>query len=287
MSSQLAVKLTVLCSGADASGKTFDERTRTTLIEKNGGRILLQPKLQPGARLQIRLLARPDRAAEITLEKMQESGEQGAEWSFHFSSPVDDFWGVRFPSERAAHGKAETVAASAALAEMTEQLVLLSAHADDHLRYCGQEMEQLRQRFARELQNALDSGARQLQQIARSTMQTTFRSLLEDLARRAEQTVDESLGHLRKTADEIQARVAKHLDDSADIELKKIEERLEKQAKHFAAQLEELQGEAHRAMQDTMHEALTDFQAGCAGLFRDVLHATETHKATRAAARRK
>jgi len=174
-----------------------------------------------------------------------------------------------------------------ALAAMTEQLVLLSAHADDHLRYCSHEMEALRERFARELQSALDSGARQLQQLARSTMQTTFRSLLEDLAHKAEAAVEENLARLRKALDDSRLEFAKYLDEEAEAAVKKFEERMEKQTRQLNARLEQLEAEGERALDERMQEALADYQGGCAALLRDLLHSIETHKATRTAARRK
>ncbi len=290
MSSALTVKLTILCSGLDAAGKAFEERTRTTAIERSGGRLLIQHKLEPGARIVLRLLARPDRAAEVVMGEALQDGDEGVERSFQFASPADDFWGVRFPGEQAAMPPPEGVAAGSAgsaLVEMTDQLVLLAAHADDHLRYCSQELEVLRQSFAREVQGALDAAGRQLQQLARSTMQTTFRSLLEDLAHKAEQTVDDNLNRLRKAMDETGVQHGKYLAEAAEAQLQKFQERLEKQGRQLAAHLEQLQEQSERAMQEAMQAALAEFQAGCAGLLRDLLHSTETHKPSRAPATRR
>ena len=290
----LAVKLTVLCSGTDAAGKSFQERTRTTAIDRSGGRLLTRQNLQPGTQLQLCLLARPDLPTKVILGETIGTSSEGTEWSFHFAGPVADFWGVRFPDETAAladtapRPNPEAQSAGAALVQMTGQLVLLAAHADDHLRYCTQEMEALRQRFERELQGALDSGVRQLRQVARSTMETTFRSLLEDLARRAAEAVDENLSRLRKGVDETGAQFAKYLNEEGEACLERFQDRLEKHGKQTVAHLEQLQAQGQQSMQEVMQAALADFQAGVAGLLKDLLHAFETHKASRpAAARRK
>ncbi len=295
MAYSLAVKLTVLCSGTDAAGKAFEERTRTTLIERNGGRLLTQQKLKPGAELQLCLLARPDRPAKVAMGEALHSGNEGFEWSFQFVQATADFWGVRFPNEEieeaasapAAGPVAEAASAGTTLAQMSEQLVLLSAHADDHLRYCTQEMEVLQQRFTRELETALDSSARQLRQLARSTMETTFRSLLEDLARRAAETVDENLKRMRQSVNEAIDHQRKSLNEEAEAHLEKFQDRLEKHSRQLSTHLEHLQAQSERAMQEAIQQAIAEFQAGCAGVLKEMLHTAEAHRPPRAAARKK
>lgn len=287
MSAALALKLTVLCSGVDAAGKPFEERTRTTAIEKRGGRLLTQRLLKKGSHLQIRLLARPDQEAEIEIVKALETGNEGTEWNFQFLVPMENFWGLQFPAGTAAPAP-ESIDATTALAGVTEELVLLRAHADDHLRHCTQEIDSLRERFTRELQGTMDTAGRQLQQLARSTIQTTFRSLLEDLAHRAEETVDENLKRLREAVDQTGVQHAKYLDEEAETGLQRFQERLEKQGRQLTTRLEQLRVEGDRALQQAAQAALANFQAGCADLLRNLLHSTETPKPSRpAAARRK
>ena len=277
----LAVKLTVLCSGADAGGRKFEERTRTTAITAEGGRLLTAQKLQPGARLTLRLLARPDRTAEIKLGKALESRGEQAEWAFEFAGPAEDFWGVRFKDATGDAAAPVQAIAAGTLAEISEQLVLLAAHADDHIRYCSQEMEVLKERFARELQSALDSGARQLQQLARSTMQTTFRSLLEDLAHRAEQSIDEGLARLRKSVDEATARSARDLVSEADTQFRDFQERLVKQGRQVAARAEQLQADSERTVEEALEQALSNFQAATAETLHAVADSLAVHKLVR------
>lgn len=238
MTSKLTVKLTVLCSGADAAGNSFEERTRTTSIQPRGGTLLTKQKLAPGSVIDVCLLARPDRRAKATIGEQLQTLPDGVEYSFQFANASGEFWGLRFPGEPGADGGA-TSPVGDQLTAAADQLALLAAHADDHLRYVNQEMEVLRQRFQRELQAALDAGARQLRQLARSHMETTFRSLLEDLARRAAEMVDENLNRLRSGVDESAAQHRKVLGDEADSHLADFHERLEKQAKQASAQLNE------------------------------------------------
>ena len=276
MSLSLSVKLTVLLSGQDAVGAAFEERTRTAAIEEVGGRLLTRQRLAQGARLQLRLLARPDRAVEIALERALQESPEASEWAFRFAEPAADFWGVRFP------GSSEAPTAQGVL-EVTEQLVLLSSHAEDHLRHCRQEMEVLRQRFTRELQSTLDAGGRQLQQLARSTMQTTFRSLLEDLARRAEETVEDNLAHLRAAVDESRTAYSTYLTAETEAELKKFVERVEKQGRALAAQLDEQGKTTERALAEKLEQALGEFQAGCAELLTGLGQSFTARKPARAA----
>ena len=278
MSAALALKLTVLCSGVDAAGKPFEERTRTTAVEKRGGRLLTQHLLKKGSHLQLRLLARPDEEAEVEIVKAMETGNEDTEWNFQFLVPVENFRGLRFPAGTAATSSPESIDATTALAGVTEELVLLRAHADDHLRHCTQEIDTLRERFTRELQGAMDTAGRQLQQLARSTIQTTFRSLLEDLAHRAEETVDENLKRLREAVDQTGVQHAKYLDEEAETQLQRFQERLEKQGRQLTTRLEQLRVEGDRALQQASQAALANFQAGCADLLRDLLHSAETAK---------
>lgn len=288
MAGALTLKLTVVCSGVDAAGKAFEERTHTTAIQKNGGRLLTKHKLQPGARLQLHLHKRPDPVMQIELKEEVETGSHGAEWIFQFAAPADEFWGVRFPGEPVAKAAAEDHAASAALAKMSEQLALLAHHAEDHLHHCAQEIEGLRERFAREFKTAMDGATRQMQQAVRGHMETTFRSLLDDLAQRADEMVEKNLTKLRKAVEQTGVQHAKYLDDEVEAQLGKFQERLEKQTRQLATRLEELQAETESAMQETIDAALNHFEAGCTGLLRDLLHAAESHKSSRAApARRK
>lgn len=290
MSIPLPVKLTVLCSGANTEGKSFEERTRTTMIEKAGGRLITRQKLAAGSEMDMCLLARPDRSVRVSLGEVVNNGAEGAEWTFSFVSAATEFWGVRFPGEVVplpGESPVEPQAAALALAQMTDQLLLISAHADDHLRYCTQELELLRERFTREVQSALDSGVRQLREVARSTMETTFRSLLEDLAQRAAGAVDDSLARLRKTADDSVARHDKAIDAQAEARMDDFRDQLEKHSKKVGGQLAEFKAEADRAIRDAIEQALADFQAGCAALLKDLAHSTESRKPTKALAVRR
>ncbi len=253
MASKLTVKLTVLCSGVDAAGNSFEERTRTTSIQPRGGTLLSNQKLAPGSAIELCLLARPDRRVKATIGSQLQTLPDGTEYAFQFNSASGEFWGLRFPGETT-DGEAGNGGASSPMGDKlvaaADQLSLLAAHADDHLRYVNQEMEVLRQRFQRELQAALDAGARQLRQLARSTMETTFRSLLEDLARRAAETVDENLNRLRAAADESIAQHRKVLADEADAHVADFHEKLEKQARQASSQLQEDMAKLLRELAD-------------------------------------
>ena len=112
-------------------------------------------------------------------------------------------------------------------------------------------------------------------------VQTTFRSFLEDLARRAEETVDENLKRLREAVDQTGVQHAKYLDEEAETELQRFQERLEKQGRPLTTRLEQVRVEGDRALQQGVQAALANF-------LRDLLHSAETANPSRPpAARRK
>ena len=270
MAAGLPLKLNVLCSGVDAAGKPFQEHTYTTAVEERGGRLLTQHQLKQGSRLQLHLLSRPDQEAEVETVQALGTGNEGTEWGFQFLTLLENFWGLRFPTGKAARAATESFDATTARAGETEELVMFRAHADEHLRHCTQEIDTLRERFSRELQSALDSAARQLQQLALSTMQITFRSLLEDLAHQAEEIVDKNLKRLREETDQTGVQHAKYLDEEA-----------EKKVQRFQERLEQLQAEGELALQQAVETAQANFHTGCSGLLRDLLHSAETAKPSR------
>lgn len=136
----------------------------------------------------------------------------------------------------------------------------------------------MKERFAREVQAALDAGARQLQQLARSTMQTTFRSLLEDLAHRAEQAVDEALIRFRKTIDETTAQARRDFAAEADGRLHDFEDRLGKQGRQLTARAEQLQTETEQAFEEALDHALSHFQAASAEMLHALADSFAAHK---------
>jgi DNA anti-recombination protein RmuC len=120
-------------------------------------------------------------------------------------------------------------------------------------------------------------------------METTFRSLMDDLAQRADELVEKNLTKLRKGVEQTGVQHAKYLDDEAEAHLGKFQERLEKQARQMADRLEKMQAETEGALQQSVEAIMQQFEAGFSGLLRELQHAAESHKPSHAAtaARRK
>ncbi len=287
MASALSLKLAIQCSGVDAAGKSFEERTHTTTIQSNGGRLLTRHKLQTGTRLQLRLQKRPELLVEAEIKELVESENLGYEWCFEFAGSAQEFWGVRFPSDQSAPAAGGNPAAAAALAKMSEELALLAQHAEDHLQHCAQEIEGLRERFAKEMKTALDGASRQLHQVVRAHMETTFRSLMDDLAQQADELVEKNLAKLRKGVEQTGVQHAKYLDDEAEAHLGKFQERLNNQTRQMADRLEKMQAETESTLQQSVEAVIQQFEAGFSGLLRELQHAAESHKPSHAAAARR
>ena len=98
-STRVPIAIPVMLSGQDASGKNFQESTRTLVINKQGAKVLTKNKLALGAELAVenRALGHITKANVVWLGKPPGPNEP-AELGIQLTK-AENFWGIDFPPE--------------------------------------------------------------------------------------------------------------------------------------------------------------------------------------------
>ena len=104
-STRMLVAMPVVISGKAALGQTFEEKTRTVVVNGTGCKLVTEQQLIVGSQLNV-AIANGKRTAFATVAWLGERKGKLLEVGVDFNAPDPTFWGVMFPDEPTASGAA-------------------------------------------------------------------------------------------------------------------------------------------------------------------------------------
>lgn len=96
-SERLLLSFPIRVDGAEPSGSSFSETTRTLVINRHGARIQLKRQVQPGQTLHIVNLVGNREADFRVVGPTQPYNDQGGEWGVECREEGRNVWGIEFP----------------------------------------------------------------------------------------------------------------------------------------------------------------------------------------------
>lgn len=99
-SDRVYVKLCVEALGTDADGREFAEQTRTLVVSRHGGVLVLKCQLNPGQNLTLRRIIAKDTRQEGRARVVGYLGSQAGGYAYGVAilDPEANLWGIEFPS---------------------------------------------------------------------------------------------------------------------------------------------------------------------------------------------
>jgi hypothetical protein len=107
-SARVVLKLPLEVSGIDLEGRSFNERSHTLVINRNGASIALRNSTAPGARIKIKNLQTSQTCKFRVCEGTEKLPGGLREWGVDCVDPAPNFWGISFP-ETPQDSKEETI----------------------------------------------------------------------------------------------------------------------------------------------------------------------------------
>lgn len=96
-SDRISLNLSIEAFGADTGGERFRDETRTILVTRHGGRIILARELQPEAEFTIRY-HKTEREARVRVVERGGTSADGTQYGVEILDPEMNLWGIHFPS---------------------------------------------------------------------------------------------------------------------------------------------------------------------------------------------
>jgi len=96
-SDRISLSLPIEVLGIGADGQPFDEETRTVLVTRHGGSIILARELEPEAEITVRY-HKTHRAARSRVVERSGPFHNGTHYGVEFLDPEMNLWGIHFPT---------------------------------------------------------------------------------------------------------------------------------------------------------------------------------------------
>ena len=106
---RVLLQLPITVTGTDTEGKSFQEKTRTIVINRNGARICLKAKVRTNDRIAVKNLQSELSCPFRVVVQLEKSLTGQPEWGIECLEPEINFWGILFPKKSAPLEREETV----------------------------------------------------------------------------------------------------------------------------------------------------------------------------------